>query len=109
MAAAKLEVRAGEVLLAAIDAAAQRNGVTRSAEVLATLAERYLGHEAEPPRAKAAPTRKAPVAADPRQALAQAEARAGVRPAHLDTSMVPVHDGGKRPAYQKGSGAKPKR
>lgn len=106
-----LSLRCDAVLIDAIDHAARRSGRSRSDEALSALAERFLGHapeDAAPKAPKAPPTPRRAVAADPRQALAQAEARAGVRPARLDTSSVPYFGGGKRPAYQKGGGTKPK-
>lgn len=102
MASQQLAFRAKPPLVAAIDAAAERNGISRSEEMLNTLEDHYLGHAPEQRPAERAPAAaSAPKIDRARAALAQAETRQGVK-ARLDTSMVPVHDGSKRPAYQRG-------
>jgi len=100
-------IRIPPALLALIDDKVARDKSNRSAVIIDALAGVFMGHDSEPERP--APKVRAPkpqVPADPRAALAQAESRVGVQPARvaalLNTSMVPVYDGSKRPAYQKG-------
>lgn len=104
MSAPPFSLRLPAALREVMEAEARKSERSLGEVILDACASRYMGHDAEPaPRPKATRTAKPPVAADPREALAQAEARTGVRSvARLDTSMVPVFTGGKRPAYQKG-------
>lgn len=111
MASPKVEFRCGQALLQLVRAAADKAGHSLSEEIVNTLAEKYLGYEAEPHPEPAAPKpvpRRPAAAVAPkldvaREALAGVAQRVGVK---LDTSMVPVHDGSKRPPYQRQSGRK---
>lgn len=115
MAAPIVNMRVPPALLALIEAKASRLNMSRTEVILDVLHEAFAGFadEAEPaprkaPKPKAAPKSiQRPAPADKpgaaRAALQNAESRTGAMPARLDTSMVAVHDGRKRPAYQRGA------
>lgn len=115
MAAQQVNMRIRADVLAQIDAAAAEAGASRTDIIMDAILAYLSGHEPE-----AAPAPRSPTPTSPRRsattvapkvdrartALVAAEARQGVAPTRaaprLDTSMVAVHDGSKRPAYQKG-------
>lgn len=98
-------IRAAAATWALVDAEAQRIGESPNA-VAANILHDYLSGHGREPEPAPAPAELPPKATRALAALVKAEARTGVTRAHLDTSMVPVHDGSKRPAYQKTGGPK---
>lgn len=116
MASPKLELRAPQALLEAIDAAAERNGRTRSAEALATLGERYLGDGGgdSVPRQPAAPRSPSPPAQVRRASELQPAPVYSERGASMGAAMkaagIAEYDPSvKRAPYQKGQGAQVKK
>lgn len=110
-----LQFRVSEITMAALDAKARALNIDRSELARDIIVADVLGYVAEPQTGAAmvkANAAKGRAETTARDALHAAEARTGVRPARvaarLDTSSVPVFAGGKRPAYQKGGGTKPK-
>lgn len=98
-------IRFPAAVLALINAECDRTGKALSTVVIDACLAQLGGGEAAP--SPTSPRRSAAVVAAPKAdrakaALASAEARQGVPRARLDTSMVAVYDGKKRPAYPKG-------
>jgi len=99
MSAPAKSVRFPPALLALIAAECDRTGKSFSDVVIDACADQLAEHRPEPATRAPEP---APKITRARAALAQAEARTGAAKPRLDTSAVPVYDGKKRPAYQKG-------
>lgn len=108
----KIEVRAPEALLAAIDAEAERNGRTRSAEVLATLARQYLEEAAPEPEPRTAAPRaeRAKAAAQAAEAKTGVEVKVGVSMgAAMERAGIATWGEPRAPYQKKGQGAHVKR
>lgn len=117
MASPVKNIRFPEPLVAVIEAAAEANGRTFSAEVLAALGERYLGEGGEDARAAPRPRQERPPVNAPtprprgerdtaprlREAETAGDAKGGGMVAGL---ALPV--GNVRAPYQKGQGAQAK-